>query len=215
MSDHLDFVEDPSAEQLAALEVLLSRPELWDDAPAGLEDSIVAAISAEAAVDGYVAAPTSLVDRRAIRRAKRRIWLSAAAAAAVVVVVVVGVAIATRGSNEATVADGLTTLSGTDLAPTASASVITTATPAGLKMILDTTGLAAAPEGFMYEAWVGNGSIRVSAGTFHLKGGDGPIALWAGVDDPSFDRLSVTLEPIDGVAESSRQAVLRGQIAFD
>ncbi len=212
MSDHLDSEQDPSAEELAVLEVLLSRPELWDDPPAGLEDSIVTAIIAEAASDGYVAAPTALTDRRANRRTKLRIWVGAAAAA---VVVVVGVTIATRGSDDATVADGLTMLTGTDLAPTASASVTTTATPAGLKMILATSGLGAAPEGFMYEAWVGNGSIRVSAGTFHLKGGEGPIALWAGVDDPSFDQLSVTLEPIDGIAESSGQAVLRGHIAFD
>lgn len=210
MSDHLDSEQDPSIEELAALEVLLSRPELWDDAPAGLEDSVVAAISAEAAFEPH--APIAFTDRRAARRSKRVIWASAAAAA---VVVVVGVAIATRGSEDATVADRLTMLTGTDLAPTASASVATTATPAGLKMILDTTRLASAPDGFMYEAWVSNGSIRVSAGTFHLKGGEGPIALWAGVDDPSFDQLSVTLEPIDGIAESSGQAVLRGQIAFD
>ncbi len=205
MNDHLDSVEEPTAEELAALDALLSRPDLWDELPAGLEQSIVAAISAEA---GTV---VSLADRRTERQARRRIpwWASAAAAG---VLIVAGITIAVQGSGTPELAGTLIELAGTDLAPSASASATATATPAGLKLILDTKGLAGAPDGFMYEAWIGNGTIRVSAGTFHLRGGDGPIELWAGVDDPTFTILSVTLEPIDGVAESSGQAVLKGEI---
>ena len=70
-----------------------------------------------------------------------------------------------------------------------------------------------APEGFYYEAWVSDGAIRVSAGTFHLRQGDNEIELWAGVVDPSFDTLTVTLEPADGDTDSSGDVKLRG--AYD
>ena len=206
MSDHLDSVEEPNTEEMAAIKALLSRPDLWDELPVGLEDSVVAAISAEA---GTI---VSLADHRAQRRARGGIPWWASVAAAAVVVVLAGIAIATRGSDESQSAVALVDLFGTNLAVDATASAEVSATPAGLKILLDTDRLAGAPDGFMYEAWLGNGTIRVSAGTFHLRGGDGPIELWAGVDDPAFTILSVTLEPIDGVAESSGQAVLRGEI---
>jgi hypothetical protein len=63
----------------------------------------------------------------------------------------------------------------------------------------------------MYEAWIGDGDIRVSAGTFHLREGDDAIELWAGTDDPRFHIISVTIEPIDGDAGSSGRVVMRGE----
>ena len=66
----------------------------------------------------------------------------------------------------------------------------------------------------MYEAWISDGEIRVSAGTFHLRDGHNPIELWAGTDDPRFHIITVTLEPIDGVAESSGQVVLKGEFSL-
>jgi hypothetical protein len=107
-----------------------------------------------------------------------------------------------------------TALVGTDLAPDASATAEFTPTPAGLKILLDAEGLASAGPGEMYEAWIGDGEIRVSAGTFHLRGGDAPIELWAGTDDPRFRIITVTLEPIDGVAETSGEVVLRGEFTL-
>ena len=89
------------------------------------------------------------------------------------------------------------------------------ATPAGLKILLDADGLEGAPEGFMYEAWVGDGTIGVSAGTFHLRGGSDRIELWAGVTGPEFRRLWVTLEPIDDDASPSGDTRLRGEFSLD
>ena len=99
-----------------------------------------------------------------------------------VAVVVVGIVLMARGSTEGTTF----ALEGTDAQPGASANVVISATPAGLKILLDTEGLPGAPDGYMYEAWVGDDTIGVSAGTFHLRGGDGPIELWAGVTGPEF-----------------------------
>ena len=106
------------------------------------------------------------------------------------------------------------TLAGTDLAPGAAATAFFTPTPAGLKIMLDAEGLAGAKPGEMYEAWISDGGIRVSAGTFHLRNGHNPIELWAGTDDPRFHIITVTIEPIDGVAESSGQVVLKGDFTL-
>ncbi len=76
--------------------------------------------------------------------------------------------------------------------------------------MLDVDDLAPAPDGYFYEAWVSNETIRVSAGTFHLREGDKPIELWAGAVDPSFSRLAITLEPLDGNTESSGDVQLLG-----
>ena len=131
-------------------------------------------------------------------------------AAAAIVVIVVGVAVVSRGGS-----DGVTfALEGTEAQPGAKADVTVSATPAGLKILLDAEGLPGAPEGFMYEAWVGDGEIGVSAGTFHLRGGDGTIELWAGVTGPNFYRIWITLEPIDDNAASSSDARLRGEFSL-
>ena len=218
MNDHLDSVEEPTADELARIDALLSRPDVWDEPPAGLEDAVVAAVVSEAASTPWAStvasagsdSTVSLDERRAARksgfdRSAIPWWLASAAAIAVLVA---GIAFATRsGTPEGTEI----ALAGTEAAPAASAEVVLAATPAGLKILLDADGLRGAPEGFYYEAWVSDGTIRVSAGTFHLRGGDGPIELWAGVTDPSFRMLSVTLEPIDGDPGTSGNVQLVGE----
>lgn len=195
---------------------LLARAGVWDEPPAALEDTVLAAIAAEA---GEVTPPaddlaglTDLSKRR--QRGQRSVpwWLAAAAACALVVA---GVAlVAGRGSDEPEQATGLAIeLAGTELMPGASATADVAATPAGLRIVLDTDGLPPAGPDHFYEAWVTDGTRRVSAGTFHLNGGSAPIELWAGVDHPTFRTLTVTLEPLDGVADSSGQVVLRGTFA--
>ena len=123
--------------------------------------------------------------------------------------VVAGAMLVTRDDGDLPVAESA--LVGTDLAPEASASASFSATPVGLRIVLDVTGLSAAPRGEMYEAWIGDGDIRVSCGSFHLRGGSQPISLWAGTADPAFHLMTVTREPIDGIADSSGQVVLRGE----
>ena len=195
-----------SDELLRAVEVALARADVWDDPRPGLEDDIVAAIRAE---------PVALDEVRA-RRERRRIpaWLITAAAVAVLAV---GAVVVVRAAGDNTEVASDTTeasLAGTDLAPDATATAFFTPTPAGLKILLDADGLAGADPGHMYEAWISDGEIRVSAGTFHLRDGHNPIELWAGTDDPRFHVITVTLEPIDGVADSSGQVVLKGEFSL-
>lgn len=207
MNDYLDSVEEPNAAETATIKALLARTEVWDEPPAYLEGLVITAIAAEVtSIDGAVA-PSSIAEHRARRERHSLAWLLSAAAACVVIIA--GVVLTNRGSNEQK-ADAAITLAGTAAAPEASAQASLSATPAGLKIVLDVEGLAPAPEGHFYEAWISDGTIRVSAGTFHLRGGDKPIELWAGVADPSFNRMSVTLEPLDGKADSSGDAQLVG-----
>lgn len=206
MTDHLDSLPDLSDDELAALAALLSRAEPWDEPPRDLEDAVVAAIADEAATARRLTGPS-----RAETRA-RAVWSRSRmlGAAAAIAVVVAGLVLMTRGST-----DGVTfALEGTDAEPGATASVVVSATPAGLKILLDCDGLPGAPDGYMYEAWVGDGTIGVSAGTFHLRGGDGPIELWAGVTGNEFHRLWITLEPIDDDAASSSDARMRGEFSL-
>ena len=204
MTDELDPV----------LAALLADDDLWDEPPAELEQAVLAAIASEAPPDSEpVEQP---VDQLAERRRRRQLsvpwWLGAAAACALVVagvLLVVG-----RGDGETERAAGsVVDLSPTELFPEASGTADVAATAAGLRIVLDTDGLPAAGPDHFYEAWITDGTVRVSAGSFHLNGASAPIELWAGVDRPTFRTLTVTLEPIDGVAESSGQVVLRGTFA--
>ncbi len=189
-----------------AVETALSRADVWDEPRPGLEDDIVAAIRAE---------PVRLDSaRRSPQRRTFPRWLVGAAAVAVIAV---GAVVVVRlADDNSELADDTTesTLAGTDLAPGAAATAFFTPTPAGLKILLDAEGLAGAKPGEMYEAWISDGEIRVSAGTFHLRDGHNPIELWAGTDDPRFHIITVTVEPIDGVAESSGQVVLKGDFTL-
>ena len=189
-----------------AVQAALSRADVWDEPRPGLEDDIVAAIRAEPA---SIETARRARDRRSFPR-----WLVAAAAVAIIAVGAAVIVRATGDNSESAGDTTETTLAGTDLAPDATATAFFTPTPAGLKIMLDADGLAGAKEGEMYEAWISDGNIRVSAGTFHLRNGHNPIELWAGTDDPRFHIITVTIEPIDGVAESSGQVVLKGDFTL-
>jgi hypothetical protein len=189
-----------------AVEAALARADVWDDPRPGLEDAIVAAIGAE---------PVALDTARTARERRRfPHWLVAGAAAALLAVAVV--AVVRLADDESELASDTTesSLAGTELAPDAAGRAFFTPTPAGLKILLDADGLAGANQGEMYEAWISDGDVRVSAGTFHLRNGHDPIELWAGTDDPRFHIITVTIEPIDGVAESSGDVVLKGEFAL-
>jgi hypothetical protein len=182
----------------------LARPDTWEDLPDGLEDEIVAAIRT-----GPV--PITAAPRAAARR-RVPVWLTIAAAIVGIVAGAAVVAMFSDNDDQEVAGDTIEAdLTGTELAPDASASALFTATPAGLKILLDAEGLPGAAPDEMYEAWIGDGEIRVSAGTFHLRDGDDAIELWAGTDDPRFHIISVTIEPIDGDAESSGRVVMRGE----
>lgn len=219
MTDPLDSVEEPNAAEMSALQGLLAHADVWDDPPDELEQRVVAAISVEAvgettggrggAGDSSDEVRPASLDETRDRRPDRAMpwWLAAAAAVAVVVA---GVAIIGRDADEPSRGVEIA-MRGTESAPNASATVALSSTPAGLKILLDAEGLPGAPPGYFYEAWVSDGTTLVSAGTFHLRGGHGEIELWAGVVDPSFTRLSVTLEPLDADTGSSGDLKLVGE----
>jgi hypothetical protein len=202
---HVDGAGDMLTPDIIAL---LADHETWAPAP-DVADSIVALIRSEATTP-----PVAIAAARARRAATVPRWLKAVAA--VVAIAVAGSVVARLAGDDTPtgVASAASDLTATDLAPGASATATFAATPAGLKIILDVDGLPGAGRDEMYEAWVSDGTIRVSAGTFHLRGGDAPIELWAGVADPRFHIITVSLEPVDGVAESSGQTVLRGEYSL-
>lgn len=209
-------------EELPELDDLLGDPAVWHDPPPGLEDDIVAAITAEAQAFRSMAGrrPTSpspavtsaAVTSRAPRRRPR--WLEAIAAA-VLVVIGFGAAVLSTGGEDEPGADPDATIElagDPELAPEASAVARVTETPSGLLILLDVSNLDEAPDGHYYQAWVRNADDGVSAGTFHLRGGDAEIELWSGVPLADYPRFSVTLQEEGAGPESSGVVVLRGEL---
>jgi hypothetical protein len=214
MTDHLDSVEEPSAAEMAMIQSLLSRREVWQTPPADLEDRVVTVVGTVATATARPEGSIPLDERRPRRAVRTKTWYVATAAACFVIIsgaAVVFSLVSDDGQSVVAEVD----LAGTTAAPDATAQAALWTTPAGLKIVLDVDGLGPAPAGHYYEAWVSNDTIRVSAGTFHLRGGDKPIELWAGVVDPSFTRLAVTLEPLDSDSGSSGDIRLRGTYALD
>ena len=72
-------------------------------------------------------------------------------------------------------------------------------------MVVAIEGLNPAPDGFVYEFWLSDGPVHISAGTFHS---DGEIELWSGVSRADFPRLWITLEPLDEDESPSGNTVL-------
>lgn len=202
MNDEIESIDEPTADEIAAVEAMLARADadgtLWADRPADGEAAILSEIEAESA--------TRPVEMRP-RRFTATSWLATVAAIAVIVA---GITLIARGGDDATVF----ALAGTDRAPGASADVEVAETPVGLKILLTPDELPAAPEGTYYECWLSNGDVKVSAGTFHLRGGSGEIELWAGVVGADFTRLAVTLEPIDDDLDSSGDVYLGGTFSL-
>lgn len=214
MADATDDPEHPDgADELAdlgPLAGLLSDPTLWDDPDPAVEESIVAAIAAEAgpvaqaptAVADITAAPDNVTPISAARR-----WLAPIAAGVAAALVILGGFALVAGDDDPSGVE--VALAGTDLAPDASAQAVIADTPLGTRIVLDVTGLPPAPEGTYYEAWVRqDAEVGVSAGTFHLRGGDGEIELWAGVSTDDYPLITVTIQE-EASVESSGRVVLR------
>jgi anti-sigma-K factor RskA len=134
------------------------------------------------------------------------------AAAAVVAVVAIGAALL-RSSSEPEVGEQVA-LAATDLAPAGAegdANIVNR--PGGTEIVLDVSGLPPAPEGSYYEAWLRKSpEVGVSAGTFHLRGGDATIVLWAGVSTDDYPLVTVTIQQEGAGAESSGKVVLKGKV---
>ena len=165
----------------------LMDPVIWEEPSADLEDQVVALISGQR------------VDRQVGPGWFER-W-SRPLAAAAAVVIAVGLYVALRTPP----ADWEVAMPGTDLAPGATSTVSGWNTDAGTRMVLAIEGLDPAPSGSVYEFWLSEGPLHISAGTFTA---DGEIELWSGVSRADFPRLWVTLEPLDEDESPSGHTVL-------
>jgi hypothetical protein len=169
---------------------VLADPAVWQEPPAHLQESVVAAIASEAGAG----------------RRRRRLFAVAGVAAAVLLAI--GVAAGVYLNREQPL-EYAASLSGTELAPDASGDVTLTKTPSGWDIRLHATGLPRRQEGEFYEAWLkDDAGVLVPIGTFN-DGRD--VTLWAGVPPSAFSTLTITQEVADGDQTSSGRVVLIGQ----
>jgi len=219
-----DAPDAATADAARRLRVLLASPDLWSEPPGGLLDQITAGIgrerialtrphpvitrptanTARSANAADTARPTANAARKdGRRRARMRRSAGAAVAALLAAAAVVISIVVTRGPVTTDVA-----LAGTRLAPAASAVAKLHATPSGLAIELDVSGLPPSPPGFYYQAWMKGAHGLVTIGTFHMRGGPGPVELWSAVTLAGYPTITVTREPEDGNPASSGQVVL-------
>ncbi len=214
-----DRTEDaPTPAELAAIAELLASETVWAEADPRLEDSILAQIAAEsdwspeqAQQSGAAEAdPAADLDDNVVPlRRKSRQWFIVGVAAVAVLFAALGFAV---GQLDSPASDDFEiAMAGTDIAPTANATAAIKATGLGLRIRLDISGLEPAPDGSYYQAWIRNqDGGAVTAGTFHMRGGDGEIELWSGVLMDEYPIITVTLQSEGDGAQSSGVLVLRG-----
>jgi len=162
-----------------------------------------------AAADGP--GPVAAAHAAPTRRSRWR-WPVAAAAAALILVVGAAALLIAPGSDDSHPPGQAFSIAGTPMAPGASAVATVDSQPAGVAIVLDVHGLPPADPGTYYQAWVENGEGKVTVGTFHMRGGDGWIYLWSGVDPHEYPNLNVTLEDEGPDQSWSGRVVLTGKI---
>jgi hypothetical protein len=189
MRDHLEGCAACRGQvnRLDAGSAALSDASLWEEPSPELAGQVEALITA--------------AGRSADSDSRRPRFLQAAAAAAAVVII----AAASFAFLRPSAPDWKVALPGTDLAPTAIGTVRGWNVDTGTRMVVDIEGLPPAPEGFVYEFWLSDGPLHVSAGTFV---GSGQVELWSGVARADFPRLWITLEPVDEDTSPSGETVL-------
>jgi hypothetical protein len=174
--------------RLREMQSTLGDPLLWEEPSPELGDQI----------EVLIGSATRSEDETAPARPH---WWWAIAAAVAAIVVAVGSLIVAGGPAP----DWEIALPATGLAPNAAATVSGWNEEAGTRMLLDVDGLDPAPQGYMYEFWLSDGPVHISAGTFRSGGA---VELWAGVHRADFPRLWVTLEPIDDDESPAAATVL-------
>lgn len=192
----------PDRAQLDRVRGLLADGAMWAAPPPELIDRIVVRIDKP---------PASGATPRGGVQSRWALIGGLAAAAALLVALLVTDRMTGRagGTPSREVA-----MSGTELAPEASATARVSETPSGVSIILRLEGLDPAADGFYYQAWVKGSAGLVAIGTFHMRDGeDEPVELWSGVAVASYPDITVTLEPEDGDPASSGQRVLTGSVS--
>jgi hypothetical protein len=150
-------------------------------------------------------------------RAGRRRLVVVAAGLAAGLLVVAGIAGALLTGDDGPGGDEVAagerfTLTATERAPGAEATATVRDLPAGVAIRLDVSGLAPAPEDAYYQGWVHGPDGTVTVGTFHMRGGDGWVELWSGVELVRYPELTVTLEREGDGPGSSGDVVLTGPV---
>jgi len=129
-------------------------------------------------------------------------------------VALIALVLASLSVIDATTAETLVAMTGTELQPAATGRAAIHPTGSGWWIRLELADLPPAPEGSYYEGWVWNDEGEgVSIGTFHMRdGGADPVVLWSGVDMDSYPSIWVTLEPEDEGPEASGHVVMTGRL---
>lgn len=188
-----DWEGHPSgqSEKLDATRAALREPKTWADPPADVESSVIASIRREAvrSVDTSWGA-----------------WIPRiAAVAAITVVVIALMAFWPAGTK--------VDLIGTEMMPQASGVAELAATGAGWAIEVSLTDLPPAEPGTYYEGWVWSDDGKgVSIGTFHLRGANKPVTLWAGVDVNDYPSIWISVQTEGAGNEVSDQIVMRGRL---
>jgi hypothetical protein len=191
---------DPLVAAGAGVRTLLAQEAIWAQPPPEMLERILARVDA---------APPR---RRALDRRRWPLLGGLAAAAAILAVLALGMGRGGDPNPHAPLPAARVALTGTPLAPQAHGTATVRDTPSGVDIRFDIQGLAPAPAGFYYEAWVKGPDGLVAIGTFHVRRPDDrPVRLWSGVDLARYPLLTVTLEPEDGNQASSGRRVLQGQ----
>ncbi len=182
----------------------LASDAVWAEVDEGILDRILIEVG-----EGPDAEPIGTLAEVGRPRWSRNPML-VAAAVALFVVATVGVIAGIRGRNGGEVTT--VAMIGTELAPGAGGTARVRPTGSGVEITLNIEGLAPAPEGFYYQAWVKGPSGLVTIGTFHARRDAHDIDLWSGVDLANYPTITVTLQREGDGAESSGQVVLKGEV---
>ena len=176
----------------------LQGESMWVEPPEGLEGSIVAAITRETAPESGPS-PAPVADIGSRRFSVRSGIIGSAAA---VVLLVVGGLFMLFGTSAP---DWEVTMTGTDVAPSASAVVAGWNMDAGTRVVLETSDLAQAPDGFVYQLWFSKGSQDISAGTFTDPS---HVELTVGIARKDYPTVWLSLQPIDTGSGDAGPALL-------
>jgi hypothetical protein len=200
-------LDEEERHELDELRRILSEPALWSDPDPDLEDSIVAAVAAEAAGTGPRARP----DHRSARSRWARPAALFGAAAAVATLVVATAVVRSEGDRSSDLLAAR--LEPTGLLPDAAGEATLRRSDSGWRIELDASGLPRLDDGRFYQAWLedDDGNL-VAVGSFN-EGQD--VVLWAGVSPRTHQRLTITEERADGDAASSGREVLTGRVEAD
>ncbi|MFV1999271.1 MAG: anti-sigma factor domain-containing protein [Acidimicrobiia bacterium] len=175
----------------------LASDSLWAEPPAGLGDSIVAAITA---ADHPRAESTNSIRAIPSRRfTGRSVALMFGSVAAALVLIVGAFAMLSRTPApdwQAAMAGDTTSATGV---------VAGWNVGDGTRVVLEAADLGSAPEGFVYQLWFSRASGDVSAGTFTDPS---YVELSVGVSRKDFPAVWIALQPIGTDAASSGQALL-------